>query len=233
MLVGSDFPKIEFDFFGLCLLEPNTVFGDFILFFFSFSFAVWLNRQKGRGDFVFFWKLFFLFFSFSFFLGGLGHLFYNYWGVAGKVFPWLLGVFSVYFVERAMLSIHKNRIWRARFLLFSKIKLFLACALELAVVCFLDLELDPTKGMVVPTINSGLGLVFSLGILPFFYFRLFSPCFVFFVSGVLSLVPSVFFQYMKINFHPLFDRNDASHTLLLFSIFLFFIGLKKHLSFQK
>ena len=233
MLIGTDFPKIEFDFFGLCLLEPNTAFGDFVLFFFSFSFAVWLNRQKDRGDFVFFWKLFFLFFSFSFFLGGLGHLLFNYWGIAGKVFPWLFGILSVYFVERAMLSIHKNRRWRARFLLFSKIKLFLAFAFELGVVFFLELESDPSRGMIVPTINSGIGLFFSLGVLPFFYFRLFSPCFVFFVSGVMSLIPSVFFQSMKINLHPFFDRNDASHTLLLLSVFFFFIGLRKHLSFQK
>ena len=233
MVVGFDFPKIEFDFFGLHLLEPNTALGDFILFSFSLSFALWLSRKKNNIPFLFFWKLFFLFFSFSFFLGGLGHLLFNYWGVAGKVLPWFLGIFSVYFVERAMLSIHKNIYWRVRFSFFAKTKLFIALTLELGLVFFLNLEPDPSRGMIVPTINSAIGLVFSLGIFPFFYYRLLSPCIVFFVSGVLLLIPSIFFQTMKINFHPFFDKNDASHTLLLFSVFLFFLGLKKHLSLQK
>jgi len=48
--------------------------------------------------------------------------------------------------------------------------------------------------------------------------------------GVLVMVPSAFFQFMKINFAPWFDRNDASHILLAITFFLFYWGIKKALS---
>tara|TARA_Y100000589_G_scaffold144536_1_gene138120 strand:- start:53201 stop:53902 length:702 start_codon:yes stop_codon:yes gene_type:complete len=233
MLIGSDFPKIEFDFFGLSLLEPNTALGDFFLFSFSFSVAVWLYKKAPRVPFFYFWMLFFLFFSLSFLLGGLGHLLFNYWGIAGKTLPWFFGIFSIYFVEQAMLSINKQKQFRFWLSLFSKTKFFFSIAFELWVVFFFNLEQSPSQGLIVPAINSSIGLLFFVGVLPFFYYPFSSPCFVFFVSGVVSLIPSVFFQSMKINFHPFFDKNDASHSLLLIAVFLFFLGIKKHLSLQK
>ena len=51
---------------------------------------------------------FFWFFGTGMFLGGIGHLMFNYLGFYGKYLPWLMGIVSIYFVEKAMISLLKD-----------------------------------------------------------------------------------------------------------------------------
>jgi len=233
MLVGYDYQKIEFSFFGLDLVEPNAMFGDVILCFIALVFAFKTSKMPIQNTFFVAWRWFFILFGFGFFLGGLGHLMYNYWGVPGKYTSWYLGIVSVFFIERAMVSVYPNEKVRYFFNLLIVGKLVLAALVASAVFIFIDVKADPSLGLRAPSINSTVGLFFALGVLGFFYYKTVSFSFFFFWASVLILIPAAFFQLMKINFHQWFDRNDASHFLLAISLFFYFKGVKayqKHLS---
>jgi hypothetical protein len=233
MLVGSDYQKIEFSCFGLDLVEPNAMLGDVVLCFIALVFAFKVHKMPVQNTFFVAWRWFFILFGVGFFLGGLGHLMYNYWGVAGKYTSWYLGIISVFFIERALVSIHPNKKLLRVFNFIIIGKLILAILTASIVFVFLDLKNDPSMGLRVPSFNSTVGLLFALGCLGVFYSAVLSPKFRFFWVSVLVLIPAAFFQLMKINFHQWFDKNDASHFLLVISLLLYFNGVKgyqKHLS---
>jgi hypothetical protein len=235
MLIGSDYPKIELSLFCLDLMEPNAMLGDLVLCFLSLFFAFKVSRIPIKSTFFIAWKWFFVLFGVGFFWGGLGHLMYNYWGVAGKYPSWYLGIISVFFVERAMISIHPSERFVRALNLIVFIKLTLAIITATAVFVLLDIKTDTSVGLRVPSFNSAVGLFFSLGCLAVFYYKTISPVFILFLISAFVLVPAGFFQLMKINFHQWFDKNDASHLLLIASLFLYFCGVKayqKHLLYN-
>jgi hypothetical protein len=106
MRIGEDYPKIEWEVFGFELLEPNAFIGDTIiaavaigLYFKTRS----LNRIHTT-SFNYLWMWFFLVFGIGFFVGGVGHLMYNYFGIFGKYGAWFIGIFSSLLLELAMVS---------------------------------------------------------------------------------------------------------------------------------
>lgn len=225
MQIGADFPKIEFELLGFELLEPNTFIGDTVLFVFSMYAAYQVFRLQKEHLFHRSWFLFFVVFGIGFFVGGFGHLFYNYWGIPGKIPSWVLGVIAVFLIERAMISLIDHNSLKKTLSLISKVKLILALAGVLLVLCFVDLSVDYSKGMIVPTINSTIGLFGALGILAFVLSKRISGMTPFIVS-VIVLIPAAVIQAMKINIHPWFDKNDLSHFLLLIALFLYLKGVK-------
>lgn len=225
MLIGADFPKIEFELLGLELLEPNSFIGDTVLFIFSVYAANQVARIQKPSLFHKSWFLFFIVFGTSFLLGGFGHLLYNYWGIPGKTPSWFLGVIAVYFIERAMISLMEREALKRALNIVSKIKLTLALISVFIVLVLVDLEADYSKGMIVPTINSTIGLVGTLGVLAIALSKRIngmSPL----ILSVIILIPAAVIQGMKINLHPWFDKNDFSHVLLLIALFLYIKGIK-------
>ena len=227
MKIGEDFPKIAWDFLDLQLLEPNAFIGDTLIAIIAFVFFFRSKKlyRKNRISYNLYWSYFFLVFGIGFFLGGLGHLLYNYLGVSGKFGAWYLAIFASFAVEMAMatqLSQKKS--------LFQKIIFFKAgislVALSFMII-FIDLSLNPSLGMIVPTINSFIGLLFALGYLGYIYSKRKSKSFKYLYWSVIVLLPSVAFQGLKINFNPWLDRNDVSHILLILTLFLYFQSLKK------
>ena len=108
MLIGKDFDKIEFSFLGLDLIEPNAFIGDLIILITALFLASKLRKFDTSNTFFKNWRYFFLLFGFGMFLGGVGHLMFNYFGFYGKYIPWLMGIWAVYFIEKAMVSLLKN-----------------------------------------------------------------------------------------------------------------------------
>ena len=102
MLVGKDFDKIEISLFGFDLVEPNAFIGDSIILIVALLLASKTKKISNSSDFFKNWRYFYLLFGFDMFLGGIGHLMFKYWGFNGKYLPWILGIFCVFFVERAM-----------------------------------------------------------------------------------------------------------------------------------
>ncbi|MFT5858275.1 MAG: hypothetical protein ACI865_000359 [Flavobacteriaceae bacterium] len=227
MLIGADFPKIEYHPFGLDLVEPNAMIGDLLIALVSWYFAYKVSKMPSSPFFTY-WKYFFLLFGVSFIFGGLGHLCFNYWGVPGKYTAWLLGIIAPYFVEQAMLSLYDNQKWKKRLIRISQVKLVLAFAGTVAVFMIVDLDDDPGKGLRTSTINTAIGLIFALAYLGARYAKQITPGFKYFWMSVLVVVPTAFFQSMKINISQYFDRNDASHVFLILGLVLYYVGTKKY-----
>lgn len=228
MLVGQDFPKITFEFMGYQLLEPNAFIGDLLLFLVSMYLLVATRSLQKETPFFKNWKRFYLVFGISFLLGGFGHLLYNYWGLWGRYLPWLLGIVATFFAERAMVSIYPAK---SRIPLYNRIinlKLVLSLIAELLVFSLGDLESNQQLGLMVPTISSVIGLGTALGVLGYYYSKVINPCFRYLWWSTLILIPSAFFQALKINIHPWFDRSDVSHLLLIVSIVLYFQTIKRY-----
>jgi hypothetical protein len=171
--------------------------------------------------------LFFVWFGWSFILGGCGHLFYNYTGLWGKYPSWILGMVSTFYLTKAMISLWSDPKQKTWFTHSALALLILGILTECMVFVKVDLTTDQSKGLFVPTLVSGIGLIFSLGFLGSYYQLKLGSYFKNFWISALILLPNAFIQNQKINLHPWFDRNDFSHVLLLLSLMLYFQGIKK------
>ena len=227
MRIGSDYPKVEFELFGLDLVEPNAMIGDGILFVTAILFAFKI-RSFGRQNDAFFrnWSYFFFVFGFSFLWGGIGHSFFNYLDIPGKYPGWYLGIFASYFIELAMISISFNELWKKRLVWISRLKLLLAFVGASLVFLYADLEADSSIGLRIPSLNTTIGIVFSMGVLGWRAMKNVSPAFRYHFISVFVLLPTAIFQTFKISFAPLFDRNDASHIFLWLSLVLYYWGVR-------
>lgn len=226
MLLGEDFEKVSFELFGLDLLEPNAFITDTLITICAFTFAYKLHHHFPKKPFYNHWKYFFIVFGTSFFLGGLGHVFYNQWGIPGKTPPWFLGIIACFFIEQAFISEHRNKAFSAILKKISITKLILALIGALCVSLFVDLKADYSKGMHVPTINSIIGMGYCLAYLAVSFAKENRGYYIF-LFGFLMLIPAAIVQSIKLNIHPLFDKNDFSHILIMTSLIFYYYGLKK------
>ena len=140
-------------------------------------------------------------FGFGMFLGGVGHLMFNYFGFYGKYIPWLMGIWAVYFIEKAMISLLKNN-YKA---LLNKVYYsnYFFYIIRIFVFCFIDMSEDHSIGLRVPAINSTIGFIFSLGFLGYKFSKEIDKNFIYFLYSVLLMIPSGIFITYKINIHPM------------------------------
>jgi hypothetical protein len=223
-MIGTDFQKIEWNVGGLELLEPNAFFGDAFILLASLYFY---RRIQKTSLFNTLWAKFYLYFGLSFMLGGFGHLLFNYCGLWGKAPSWLMGIVSTYYVEQAMLSLWIQANQKRLLLKISLLKMLVFLILEVALLLNVSSSQDPAIGLIIPTVNSIVGLGLTLGYLGYYYQREYHADFRYFWYGSLVLLPNALVQGMKINLHPWFDRNDLSHVLLIIGVSIYFVGVKK------
>lgn len=219
--IGSDFEKINFDFYGFHLLEPNAFIGDLLLFLIAIFLVVKIGKYNSNSIFSKHFRNFLILYSLSFFMGGLGHLLFNYWSIPGKYASWFGAFFVSFLVEKAMISLHPNLKTQVLLNKISLFKLIGMILLELALLICLDISSDPSIGLIFPALNSTIGLGFSLGILGFYYQKKIDGSFKYLWMSTLVVLPSLPFQSLKINMHPWFDRNDVSHLLLVISLLFY------------
>lgn len=226
MLIGKDFEKISFDLFGYTLLEPNAFIGDLIIFIASLYYANRIVKLNQKGPFYTNWYWFNILFGTGFLIGGFSHLFFNSWGVSGKYIPWCMGIISAFFLEIAMISVFPNKKTKTLYRRLSVMKLVFVLIAALYTFISVDLSVDTTKGLMIPTANSVVGLGFGLIVLGSYYANKIDKSFRYFWISGLLLFPSAVFQALKINLHPWFDRNDVSHLLLVLSLVLYYKGIE-------
>jgi hypothetical protein len=225
-MIGHDFEKIHFDIWGFHFLEPNALIGDVILFGTSLFLAAKIKKISSKHPFYQNWRRFYLIFGFSFLLGGFGHFFYPYLGLWGKYPSWILSMLSTYFLGLAQISLWPNLRQQQLFKKAAMLLLLLGVVIELIVFNTVDLSIDQSRGLAVPSIVSGIGMIFSLLFLGIIYQNKYSTDFKFFWIAVLTLFPSAMIQSQKINLAPWFDRNDFSHVLLFICLFLYWKGIQ-------
>lgn len=226
MLIGEDFEKIQFDLFGLNLMDPNAFIGDTLIFIVALILA---RKVKNFGiDTPFFknWYWFFIVFGAGFFVGGLGHLFYGYLELAGKYPALYLGIISVVFIERAMISLLSKESIRKLLNRLIFIKLFVALIAATLVFIYADLSKDPTRALRVTSINAAVGSVYALVYLGLKFAKSITPSFHYMWGAVVALLPTAIFQSNKISFHQWFDRNDVSHLFLIASVVIYYYGVR-------
>jgi hypothetical protein len=226
MLIGKDYPKIELNISGLNLLEPNAMIGDLLIFIISVMFAIKILRWKNSNWLFKWWIIFFLIFGISFLMGGLGHLFYNYWGIKGKYFSWFAGMSASTVIELSMLNLLPKLNLRKYLIRISLFKLVICYLIEFIILYSLNTDSDPALGLIVPSIASFLGIGLTLGILARYFELKYSSSFRYFWISTLVLLPNVFIQSLKVNIHPFFDRNDLSHCLIIISLLFYYKALK-------
>ena len=149
-----------------------------------------------------------------------------YFGIYGKYSGWLLSIISVSYLEAAIFSIHPNSEKRKLLLVVSKIKMFLAVSLEIGVFVFVNLTNNPQRGLWVPLINSGIGLIFCFGYLSHKYQKKITNSFRNLKIALALMVPAAIIQYLKISIYPWLDRNDIGHFLLAITFFMYWRAIK-------
>jgi hypothetical protein len=71
-----------------------------------------------------------------------------------------------------------------------------------------------------------MGVTFSAGFLGLHYYKVgLSSHFIFFLIGVLVMIPSSAVFLFEINLFRWFDRNDLSHLILAIGISFFYAGI--------
>jgi len=204
---------IEFKFAGLILQEPMALITNWMMSFFCLY--AFLQLPKTVSKEVKLWKNFFLWFAVSTFFGGLGHLFYQQFGVLGKYPNWITGVLAGFFPGYAMLIYYKASSLKKFLKLFLFVKGIVLLFLGVTLQKFIFIAID---GILTYVIYCGIiGYALSLKV---------SSTYRFMYYGVLVCVPSVFIFLFKINIHRWLNKDDLSHLLMLGCLFFFYLGVK-------
>ncbi|WP_070136925.1 DUF6962 family protein [Crocinitomix algicola] len=226
-MIGADFEKIHFVLFGLDLVEPMAFITDTILGITSIVLGLLLSKIKIEHPFRTYWIWFFLIFGLGAFVGGLGHVFFNYWGVAGKFPSWISGPIAIFLLEQGMIAVHPNETKLSLFKSLSFWKMILVFVIFTLVCLFAPIQENPRLAFLPTAINTIFGVILTAGVLGNFYAKKIDINFKYFVFGVITLTPTAFIFLMKINLHPWFDKNDLSHVLMVIGISFFYVGVKK------
>jgi hypothetical protein len=234
MIIGRDFDKLEFNWLGLELLEPNALLSDSIIAVSGIVLGFFVSKQNKTltSPFFNYWKYVFFLYGVGFFLGGVGHVFYNYFGLFGKYIPLLVGLSMPVLIEHAMISLLPKQ-EQTTFFFLSKAKVIVA-AFVLTLIFFLASDENVLPMMLlVPSINSFVGFVFSCGFLGWKFGKTIAPSFYILPVTILVLVPAGFVQIYKVSFHPWFDRNDFGHLLIIVSLFMYYYSVRGYRRFLK
>lgn len=224
--ISSDADIIEFVLFGLDLLEPNVLITDALLGLLSVFFARKIALLPSTHMFFRNWQLFLLLFGVGTILGGIGHAFYNYLDLGGKIPAWLFAIVSVYFIESSMLSIHPDQKFAGKLSLLSSGKLVLMLLLLGAILVFAAPGNKISFSILLVILNSLMGVTLSAGYLGLHYYRIgLSSHFIYFFIGVLIMIPSSAVFLFEINLLRWFDKNDLSHLILAIGISFFYVGV--------
>lgn len=233
MKIGEDYDKMEFTFMNLELLEPNALLTDSLIMVVGvfLGFLVVRNNKKISSPFFVYWKRLFFVYGIGFFLGGMGHVFFGYFGAWGKYFPLIFGLGIPLLIEHAMISLLPEEKHK-KLMTLSKIKFVIALVALTLVILFVKGEKTLPALLLVPSLNTFVGFVLACGVLGLRFAKTITKSFNIFAITVLILVPAAILQAAKISFHPWFDRNDASHLLLIITLIMYYYaveGYRKHL----
>ncbi|MBK7129506.1 MAG: hypothetical protein IPM74_06665 [Crocinitomicaceae bacterium] len=226
-MIGSDFEKIHFELLGLNLVEPTAFVTNIIMALVALFILFRISSIKSNLAFYTYWKWFFGLLGFGAIGGAIGHTFYFYFGVAGKLPTWLIGPLAVYCLEQAMISNYpiQNKMHVLKWL--TKIKMMLVYSLFFLIYFVVPISDKTTVPFLPIALNTMLGVFLFTGLLAKYYAVNLSNAFRYFYFGVLLTIPIAFIFLLKINLNPWFDKNDLSHVLMTIGIIFFYVGIKK------
>jgi hypothetical protein len=208
------FEIIHFSIGGLKLQEPGALITNWLISIFCivvFFKTNWSDSYSSKS-----FKNFYLLLGISTFFGGLGHLFYQYFGIYGKFPCWITGIIAGLFIGEGVLFYWKEKqlyqFWR--YFLF--IKAFLLLFLSIGTGKFIFVAVDAVLTYVLYT-----------GFLSWKLWKTEKKEMRYFVYGMGVLFPSIFIFLLNFNIHRNFNRDDFSHLLMLACVVLFYLGIRK------
>lgn len=225
MIIGQDFPKLEWSFLDYKILEPNALVTDTLMSLVSFYLAYLLYKKQLNSSLSNRWMSFFLVFGISSFLGGLGHALFYYFGAMGKIPNWITGIIAIYLIELAMIGEIESAILRKRFERIFTVKLIVVFLVFIWVINTQAINEKPELGFLPVAIHTIIGVFYTAGILGFQLSKSKNEAFKYFYWGVGIILPSAFFFLLKINPLNWFDKNDISHLFMTLGIIFFYLGV--------
>lgn len=227
MIIGQDFPKLEWSFMDYIILEPNTLITDTLMAFISLYLAYLLYKKELNNTFLTRWCQFFILFGISSFLGGLGHALFHYFGAMGKMPNWITGIVAIYLIEYAMAAEIIKDDFRKKYENFILLKMFVVFGIFFWIVSTLAIDEKPELGFLPVAIHTIVGVFSSAGIIGYSLSKTKHKSFKYFYWGVAIILPSAFFFLLKINPVNWFDKNDVSHVFITTGIIFFYLGASK------
>jgi hypothetical protein len=206
--------KIEFEMWGLQLLEPMALILNLVMSFQSFRYYQKIRASFASPFSAYFGK-FFLFLSISTFFAAWSHLFYNYLGLAGKIPGWATSIISISMLEYAMVIY-----------LYPKGNILLKSIIALLMASAFGLLIFELKFLWV-AIHTALGLVLFLG-MPF-SFRIIKgeEKASFFFWGFISMLMTLPVELIRLNLHPWFQHHEISHVFMICALYCFSKGVRQ------
>jgi hypothetical protein len=227
MIIGQDFPKLEWSFMDYIILEPNTLVTDTMMALVSLYLAYLLFKKRLNTTFSNRWLNFFIVFGVSSFLGGLGHALFYYFGAMGKMPNWITGIVAIYMIEYAMSAEIVSDDFKKKYEKFIFWKMILVFAIFFWVISTQAIDEKPELGFLPVAIHTIIGVFTSAGIIGYSLSKTKNESFKFFYWGVAIILPSAFFFLLKINPVNWFDKNDVSHLFITAGIIFFYLGTSK------
>jgi hypothetical protein len=227
MIIGQDFPKIEWSFLDYKILEPNALITDTLMALVSLYLAYLLYKKELNNTLSNRWFHFFILFGISSFLGGLGHALFHYFGAMGKMPNWITGIVAIYLIERAMAAEIVAEASKKKYENFIFYKMILVFVVFAWVISTQAINEKPELGFLPVAIHTIIGVFTSAGIIGYSLSKTKHELFKYFYWGVAIILPSAFFFLMKINPVNWFDKNDVSHLFITAGIIFFYLGAIK------
>lgn len=211
--MNPEFEIIPFQLLGLSLQEPMALISNWSIS--AFAFFAFFQLKNAEGEFHRIWRIFFLLLGVSTFFGGLGHVFYQYTGIYGKMPSWTFGVLAGYAASRAMFTYFERPNLRK---IAENVVL-----IESALVLVLALSF---KSFLFVAVDAILTYLIACGMLAINFYRRGIQGMQWIAIGVIILIPSAFIFLLKINLHRFLNRDDLSHWLMLTCIVFFYMGIR-------
>jgi hypothetical protein len=207
--------KASISLFHLQILEPSTFISDIVLGIACLLFYRYIKSISESKSHRYY-ALFFIFMSFSGFIGAFAHALYLYTGKPLQYIGWLMTGMAVYAMEMGIFSGFSNSKMKKISFRLSMGKLFIISIITMIYMNFLLVKLNLVFGLL---------LVVS-PILIFQYFTLGLKYNLYIVAGiVLALIPAVLHS-LKVDFGKYINTNDFNHYFLIICLFFVFIGLR-------
>lgn len=206
--------KLSFEFAGLTFLEPMAFILNWVIMLQAWIYFTKLKKWR-LSSFSINWRWFFLLFGFAGLFGGLSHLLFTYTGLPGKSPGWTAGIFAISFMELAMVSLSENRL-KSFFQVFVTIKLLITM-IVLSITMDFTVVIIHSSGMAVFLLVPSI-IYMSKGKRELNYFFL----------GALSLMATLPFKLLAIDFHVWFNRDDISHVFMIMASVCFYRGVKEY-----
>lgn len=203
--------KIEFELWGLSLLEPLSTVMNWVMAAQCGRF--YFKLKNTNHEFQKKWAWFFLAYFISLIFGGLGHLFFNYFEMIGKIPGWSIAVLGTAAAELAMIHDLEDEKKKQTLTTVIRSKLFATLVL---------LFIDPSfKWVMVQT----AGLFLFIGIISINRFKKGLKAYRYFLIGVFCLLLMAPINMLGLDIHKSwFTRDDLAHVLMIVAFWKFYQG---------